>query len=181
MLNASYNGQLRIVQTRDNVVVLTEMNVGPRIIPLAVARHEPGADWNGRSVGHWEGETLVVETTSFHAGTEWRTPSHLYISPAAKVTERFTKVGPDELRYAYAVDDPATYTRVWRAEMPLRRSTQPMFEFACHEGNYSLSGILGGARQQEREAAAKSSPACHSRPRPCVLGAEKRRSSCPSA
>lgn len=155
ILNASYNGQLRIVQTRDNVVVLTEMNVGPRIIPLTNARHEPGADWNGRSVGHWEGATLVVETTDFHAGTEWRTPSHLYISPGGKVTERFTKLGPDEILYAYTVDDPATYSRPWRAEMPLRRSHEAMYEFACHEGNYSLSGILAGARQQEREAAEK--------------------------
>lgn len=155
MLNASYNGHLRIVQTSDNVVVLTEMNVGPRIIPLGDGRHEPGGAWSGHSVGHWDGGTLVVETTDFHAGTEWRTPSPLYISATAKVTERFTKIGPDEIRYAYSVDDPATFTQVWRGEMPLRRSRQPMFEFACHEGNYALSGILGGAREQEREAAAK--------------------------
>jgi hypothetical protein len=155
MQNASYNGQLRIVQTPGNVVVLTEMNVGPRIIALGDGRHEPGAAWSGRSVGRWEGATLVVETTDFHRGTEWRTPSPLYISAAGRVTERFTKVGPDEIRYAYSVDDPATFTQVWRGEMPLRRSRQPMFEFACHEGNYSLAGILGGAREQEREAAAK--------------------------
>jgi hypothetical protein len=158
MLNASYNGQLRIVQTPGAVVVLTEMNAGPRIIPLGDGRHEPGGAWNGHSVGHWEGATLVVETTGFHRGTEWRTPSPLYVSAAGKVTERFTKVGPDEIRYAYVVDDPATFTQVWRGETPLRRSRQPMFEFACHEGNYSLSGILGGARQQEREAARGRSP-----------------------
>jgi len=155
MLNGSYNGQLRIVQTPENVVVLTEMNVGPRIIPLGDDRHEPGAAWSGHSVGRWEGSTLVVETTGFHRGAEWRTPSPLYISAAGKVTERFTKMGPNEIRYAYAVDDPAIFSQVWRGEMPLRRSRQPMFEFACHEGNYSLSGILGGARQQEREAATK--------------------------
>jgi hypothetical protein len=105
-------------------------------------------------VGHWEGRTLVVETTDFHRGAEWRTPSSLYISVAGRVTERFTKVGPNEILYAYTVDDPATFTQIWRGEMPLRRSRQPMFEFACHEGNYSLSGILAGAREQDREAAA---------------------------
>lgn len=153
MLNASYNSHLRIVQTPDHVVVLTEMNVGPRIIPLGDGRHEPGAAWSGHSIGRWEGKTLVVETTGFHAGTEWRTPSRLFISTGAKVTERFTRTGPDDILYAYTVEDPATFSRPWRGEMPLHRSSEPMFEFACHEGNYSLPGILAGGRQQEAEAA----------------------------
>lgn len=155
MLNASYNSRLRIVQTPDHVVVLTEMNVGPRIIPLGDGRREPGAAWSGHSVGRWEGKTLVVETTGFHGGTQWRIPSPLFISTGAKVTERFTRTGPDDILYAYTVEDPATFTRPWRGEMPLRRSRDPMFEFACHEGNYSLPGILAGGRQQEAEAAGK--------------------------
>lgn len=154
MLNAGYNALLQIVQTRDHVVLVTEMNVGPRIIPLGDARAEPGGAWSGHSTGHWDGQTLVVETSGFHPGAGWRAPSRLFIGAAGKVTERFTKVGPDEILYAYTVEDPATFTRPWRGEMPLRRSRQPMFEFACHEGNYSLPGILAGGREQEREAGA---------------------------
>lgn len=152
MLNAGYNGLMRIVQTRDHVVVAVEMNVGPRIIPLSDRRSELGGAWSGHSVGRWEGDTLVVETTGFHPGAQWRAPSRLLISPAGKVVERFTRVGPDELRYAFTVDDPATFTQPWRGEMPLRRSPGPIYEFACHEGNYSLPGILGGGREEERAA-----------------------------
>lgn len=154
MLNAGYNALLQIAQTRDHVVLLTEMNVGPRIITLNDGRHEPGGAWNGHSTGRWDGDTLVIETTGFHPGATWRAPSRLLISPTGRVTERFTRVGPDEIRYAYAVDDPATFTQVWRGEMPLRRATHPMFEFACHEGNYSMAGVLAGGREQEREAKA---------------------------
>lgn len=150
LLNAGYGALLRIVQTKDYVVILTEMNVGPRIVPLTDARHDPGPAWSGHSQGHWEGDTLVVETTGFHPQAQWRAPSRLLISPAGKVTERFTRAGPDQIRYAYTVDDPATFTGPWRGEMPLNRTAGPMFEFACHEGNYSLRGILGGAREEAR-------------------------------
>jgi hypothetical protein len=155
MLNSSYNSHLRIVQTRDHVVVAPEMGAGPRIIPLDGRPLEPGPAWAGQSHGHWEGDVLVVETTGFHPGARWRGPGRLYTSSAARVTERFRRTGPDEILYSFEVDDPAVFTTMWRGEMPLRRSSKPMFEFACHEGNYSLPGILGGGREQERAAAKK--------------------------
>jgi hypothetical protein len=153
MLNAAYNNHLRIVQTHEAVVLVTEMNTGPRIVPLTVPTPEPGLAWSGRSTGRWDGDTLVVETTGFQPGAQWRAPGRLFISSSGKVTERFRRTGPDTILYRFEVDDPAVFTRTWRGEMPLRRATAPMFEFACHEGNYSLSGILGGARAEESTAA----------------------------
>ncbi len=164
MINAGYNNLIQVVQTRDHVVIVAEMHVGPRIVPLASQPREPGGDWNGRSVGRWQGDTLVVETDGFHPGAQWRAPSRLYLGPRARVVERFTRVGPDELRYAFAVEDPDTFTKPWRGEMPLRRSAGPRFEFACHEGNYSLAGILAGARRQEVDA--RASAGTPSAPRP---------------
>ena len=155
MMNTSYNNHLRIVQTRDHLVIVPEMNSGPRIIHLGAAARAPGPAWNGHSVGRWEKRTLVVETTGFHPQAQWRAPGRLYISSEAKVTERFTRTGPDEVRYQFEVHDPAIYSRPWRGEMPLRRTARPMFEFACHEGNYSLPGILAGGREAERAAAAR--------------------------
>jgi hypothetical protein len=98
MMNPGYNTQLQIVQTRDHIVIVPEMNVGPRIIPLDPAAREPGTSWNGHSVGRWEGPTLVVETTGFQPQAQWRAPLRLFISSTAKVTERFTLTGPDEVR-----------------------------------------------------------------------------------
>jgi hypothetical protein len=172
MLNASYGNLLRIVQTKDHVVLVTEMHVGPRIIPLAPDAQEPGPAWSGRSQGRWDGETLVVETTGFHPSAQHRAPSGLYISSAAKVTERFTRVGADEIRYGFTVEDPTVFAQTWRGEMPIIRSKGPMFEFACHEGNYSLPGILGGGREQDRAAAAgQATTAAPAREPPSAPGA----------
>jgi hypothetical protein len=154
MLNAGYNNHLQIVQTPEHVVIVTEMNHDARIIPLTAGPAAPGASWLGHSVGRWEGDTLVVETTGFQPGSAWRAPGPLYISPDARVTERFTRTSRDEIRYAFSVEDPSTYSRPWRAEMPLRRAPGPMYEFACHEGNYSMAGVLAGGREKEREALA---------------------------
>lgn len=155
MLNANYNNLLQIVQTRDHVVLVPEMNAGPRIIPLSPDARPPGLSWAGWPQGRWDGDTLVVETTGFDPGVLWRAPNRLYTSSAARVTERFRRTGPDEILYSFEVDDPAVFTRSWRGEMPLRRSAKPMFEFACHEGNYSMRSILAGGREQERAAAKK--------------------------
>jgi hypothetical protein len=158
MLNAGYNNNYQFVQTKDYLVVVVEMIHDARIIPLRAEPRPPAAEpvrpWMGRSVGRWEGDTLVVETADFKPVSPWRGSSPLYISPAARVTERFTRVSDDEIRYEFAVDDPAVYTQVWRGEMPLRRAKAQMYEFACHEGNYSLGLILAGGRQKDREAAA---------------------------
>lgn len=152
MLNAGYSNLMQIVQTGSHVVIVPEMNAGPRIIALSAAAREPGLSWSGRSAGRWDGDTLVVETTGFHPEAQWRAPSRLFVSSTGKVTERFRRTGPDDILYSFEVDDPATFTRPWRGEMSLRRAKGPMFEFACHEGNYSLSGILAGGREEDRAA-----------------------------
>lgn len=156
MINAGYGALLRIVQTKTHVVLLTEMGDGPRIIPLTPQPHAPGPAWSGYSQGHWEGDALVVETTSFHPSGQWRAPSRLLISTGGKVTERFRRVGPNQIEYSFTVNDPAVFTRAWRGEMPLNRTGERMFEFACHEGNYSLPGILAGGREDDRAASPRS-------------------------
>jgi len=152
--NTSYSNFYQVVQTPGYVVIAAEINHDVRIIPLNAATSPVGRSWSGVSVGHWEGDTLVVETSRFPEGSGWRAPSRLYLSPNAKVTERFTRTSPTEIHYEYAVEDPAVFTRVWRGEMPMTRTAARIYEFACHEGNYSLSGVLAGGRQKEREAAA---------------------------
>ncbi len=153
LLNGPYNNHYQIVQTADHVVIVTEMNHDVRIIPLNAARPAFEArSWSGVSVGRWEGDTLVVETRNFHAGSGWRPPMRVYLSPDARVTERFTRISASEIRYEFAVDDPAIFTRTWRGEMPIRRTAEPIYEFACHEGNYALGGVLAGGREKEREA-----------------------------
>jgi len=153
--NTSYSNLYQVVQTADYVVIVAEMNHDVRIIPLNAATSPFEArSWSGVSVGRWAGDTLVVETSRFREASGWRAPSRLYLSPNARVTERFTRTSPTEIRYEYAVEDPAVFTRVWRGEMPMTRTAARIYEFACHEGNYSLSGILAGGRQTEREASA---------------------------
>jgi len=165
MLNAAYNSNYQIVQTRDAVAIVVEMNHDARIIRLG-GRHPPASvrSWMGDSIGHWDGDTLVVETTNFRPEESQRgNPAigWLFISPDAKVTERFTRTAADVIRYAFTVEDPKIYAKPWRAEMVFGPAKGPMFEFACHEGNYSMRGVLGGARQAEaaaRDAAAKAAP-----------------------
>jgi hypothetical protein len=155
MINVLYNNQYQIVQTRDTVVILVEMNHDARIIRLN-GKHLPDQirPWLGDSTGHWEGDTLVVETVHFNPGESLRLNFNqsFYISTAGKVIERFTRVGPTEILYEFTVDDPQTYTKPWRAEMVMSASTGQVFEYACHEGNYALPGILAGARKDEAEA-----------------------------
>jgi hypothetical protein len=155
MLNVLYNNNYQIVQSKDAVAILVEMNHDARIVRLTDRKH-PQADirpWMGDSVGWWEGDTLVVETTNFNPGESLRPyfDNSIYLSPAARVTERFTRVSPTQILYRFAVDDPATYSQVWKAEMPLNATKGPVYEYACHEGNYALPGILAGARQAEKE------------------------------
>jgi hypothetical protein len=155
MLNVLYNNNYQIQQARDHVVIVVEMNHDARIIRLADKARPPKSvrNWLGDSVGWWEGDTLVVETTQFNPGEALRTyfDNSIYISPDAKVTERFTRVSKDQILYQFEVDDPKIYAQVWKAEMPLNASPAQVFEYACHEGNYALPGILGGARLAEKE------------------------------
>jgi hypothetical protein len=143
------SGSTLIVQTRNEVAILAEMNHDVRIVRLN-ARHQAAAarQWMGDSIGWWEGDTLVVETTNFHRQETNR--GQYLISPDARVTERFRRVSASELRYEFEVDDPATYTQVWRGQMPLLADKAGIYEYACHEGNYSMTNILEGARQAER-------------------------------
>ena len=155
MLGAPDANLIQILSVPGQVAILAEKYHDVRIVRLD-PRLKPGADppgWLGSSVGRWEGASLVVETAGFHAGAINRGQG-LVVSPATHVVERFTRAGADEIAYAFTVQDPDLWTRPWRGEMTLRRAKGRLFEYACHEGNYSLPGILAGARREEREARA---------------------------
>jgi hypothetical protein len=156
MFTGAYNANYRIVQTARDIAILMEGNDSVRIIRLG-AQHGPAAIrvFGGDSVGHWEGETLVVETVGFHPAESLKPPAPLYISADAKVTERFTRLSAGEILYQFTVDDPAIFTRAWRGETLLTATKGPIYEYACHEGNYALPGILAGARHLEHEAGEK--------------------------
>jgi hypothetical protein len=151
MTPAAYNQNVQLFQSPGYVVLLNEMIHNARVIPLDGRPHSAIRQWAGDSRGHWEGETLVVDTTNFlreTAFTNGRTTASLHL------IERFKRVDADTLSYEFTVEDPNTWTRSWTAEMPMSKSDQPMYEYACHEGNYGLTGILAGARA--REAAAEN-------------------------
>jgi hypothetical protein len=146
MNNGMYNNTYQIVQTPGAVMILTEMVHDVRVIRIG-GKHGPTEipRWGGDSVGWYEGDTLVVETINSHP------KQRSYISPAGKVTERYTRWSDDEIFYEFRVEDPVLYTQSWGGEMSLRVSHEPLYEYACHEGNHALPGILAGARQLERE------------------------------
>lgn len=151
MLPVLYNNHYQIVQSPGFVLILVEMNHDARIIRIGGKRlPKPIRPWLGDSIGHWEGDTLVVETTQFNPGQSFRGSLRhiIYMSPDTVVVERFTRVGPREILVEFSVDDPTTYTQVWRGEMPLLAAEGQIYEYACHEGNYSLPGILAGARAE---------------------------------
>ena len=155
MMGNADSNLFEITETPGNVVILTEKFHDARIIRLGanLAPDLRAPAWLGDSVGHWEGKTLMVETAGFRPGDTWR--SRLHLSPSSRVTERFTRAGPKSLYYQFTVEDPTLFTQVWRGEMMLDRAKGRIFEYACHEGNYSMSGILAGARHEETEAAAR--------------------------
>ena len=158
MLNAPYNANYRFVQTRDAIAIEAENNSELRIIRIG-ARHLPRQilQWTGDSLGHWEKDTLVVETTNLRADAPL-SQAPFFFSPGARVVERFTRVGPKALRYDFTVDDPVIFARAWRAEMSFAASEAPIYEFACHEGNYAMANVLAGARAGERAQATGASP-----------------------
>jgi hypothetical protein len=153
MLAGAYNNNYQIVQTPGYVMILVEMVHDVRVIPLDGRPHLPQnvRQWTGSYVGHWEGETLVVESTNFTDKTAFQGSSE-----NMRLIERFTRVADDTIRYQFTVDDPATWARPWSAEVPMKKTIGPLFEHACHEGNYSLPNILAGARAEEKRAAEKS-------------------------
>jgi hypothetical protein len=156
-------GMRRIVQTRDALVIHSEAGGETRVIRIGGKARPAGmATFIGDSVGRWEGDTLVVETTGFRADDQFRMfigGRPIMIRPGSKVVERFTRAGDGELNYQFTVEDPSIYAKPWLAEYSMAASTHPMFEFACHEGNYGLANILSGQREIERRAVkAKTKP-----------------------
>jgi hypothetical protein len=144
---------IQIVQTREEIAILSEKYHEVRVVRLRARRHADPAvtSWTGDGIGWWEGNTLVVETTNFSPASIARY-QRLRISPHAKVVERFTRTSPQELLYEVSVTDLELYTQAWRAELPFKASNARILEDACHEGNYSLAGVLAGARDEERRA-----------------------------
>ncbi len=157
MQNAPYAYGYRIVQTKDAVVIFSEINSDARVVRLGGRHDQPGGRvWNGDAVGHWEGETLVVDTVGFRPEEAYRPPVFL-IGPDAHVVERFTRTAKGEIRYRYTVEDPANYTTAWTGETAFRPLEDPIYEYACHEGNNSLAGLLEGARYVEKHPDASAS------------------------
>ena len=142
----AYNNNTKIVQSKDYVALWVEMGHEVRIIPLDRRPHLPAnvRTWNGDSVGHWEGDWLVVETTNFSEQATFRGTS-----PNMKLIERFKRLDADTLIYQFTIDDPATYVKPWTAEIPLTKSNG-IYEYACHEGNHGMAGALAGARAEEK-------------------------------
>jgi hypothetical protein len=152
MLPVMYNSYYQIVQSPGYVVILVEMVHDARIIRIR-ERHTPDdiRKWMGDSIGHWEGDTLVVETRNFRPEQSFRGSSE-----NAVVTERFTRVANDKIVYRFTVDDPATFTSSFTGELPFVTVDANIYEYACHEGNYALPGILSGAREAEKTQQAKA-------------------------
>jgi hypothetical protein len=150
MLNAPYNANYRLVQTRDQIAILAENNSELRVIRIGAA-HLPAAirPWTGDSVGHWDKDTLVVETTNLRADAPL-SQAPFFFTAGARVVERFSRVSPTALKYEFTVEDPVIFDRPWRAAMTFVATDAPLYEFACHEGNYGMTNVLAGARAVER-------------------------------
>ena len=151
-IGAGYNSYYQIFQTADYLVFYMEMNHDARIIPLD---DRPPLDtavrqWHGDSRGYWEGDTLLVETRNYSPKSRFRGASD-----NLRVVEKFTRTGPDTLEYAVTIDDPTIWTSSWTASIPLLRSDDAIYEYACHEGNYGMEGILAGHRAQEAREASR--------------------------
>lgn len=149
-----YNANYQIVQTKDYLVISMEQNREVRIVRLNGAPHLPETmrRWMGDSIGWWDGDSLVVETINFVPGDAFKPASPLLVSHTARVTERFTCLSAGEILYAYTVEDPETFSQTWRAEMILSATHHPIIEYACHEGNYSMTGMLAGGRAKETKS-----------------------------
>jgi hypothetical protein len=150
MVPGPYNNNYQIVQTRDRVAINVEMIHDVRIVPLDGRAHLSSNVrlWMGDSVGHWEGDTLVVDTTNFTDKTHFRgSDQNLH------VVERFTRTDADTIQYRFTIDDPTAFTKPWTGEIAMSKATGPIYEYACHEGNYSLATMLAGARAEEKAEA----------------------------
>jgi hypothetical protein len=148
-LSGPYNNNIEIVQTPDYVMLLIEMIHDVRIIPLDGRPHlqRDVHLWMGDPRGHWEGDTLVVESTNFTSKTHFRgSDENLHL------VERFSRAGPDTILYQFTVDDPTAFSKSWTGELPIQKSAGPLYEFACHEGNRAMEHMLSAARAAEKSA-----------------------------
>jgi len=154
-LGAGYNSYFQIFQARDHVAIGQELIHDVRLIPLDGRPHVDSSvrQWHGDPRGHWEGDTLVVETTNFSAKSRFQGLS----SENLRVVERYTRIGPKTIQWDVTVNDPSTWTKPWTATVLLRSTPDPIYEMACHEGNDGMVGALSGHRALENEAAKKSS------------------------
>ena len=151
MLPGPYNNAYQIVQNRDYVLILVEMIHDVRVIPLDGRPHLGGGvrQWMGDSRGHWEGNTLVIDTTGFSGKAPFRgSDQNLHL------VERFTRTDANTIQYEFTVNDPSGFTKPWTAQIPFSRAEGPIFEYACTEGNYAMTDMLGGARAQEQKGGA---------------------------
>jgi hypothetical protein len=150
MIPSVYNNNYQIVQGPGYVIIAVEMIHDARIIPLDGSPHlsKDVRLWLGDPRGHWEGNTLVVETTNFTDKTAFQGSSK-----DMRLVERFTRTAPDTIMYQFTVNDPSTFAKQWTAEIPMHQTAGPLIEYACHEGNYAMSGVLAGARADEKKAA----------------------------
>jgi hypothetical protein len=148
MLPGPYNNLYQIYQTPGHVMILSEMIHEVRVIPVDGRPHLPPdiRKWMGDSVGHWEGDTLVVDTTNFTDKTRFRGSSE-----NLHLIERFRRLDANTIDYKFTVDDPSAFTKPWTAELPFNAASGPIYEYACHEGNYALADILAGARAEEKK------------------------------
>jgi hypothetical protein len=157
MINSAYNNNIQFVQTKDSIAINQEAMHDVRIIHMDTRKHGAIPLWFGDSVGWYEGETLVVETVGFLPSQIDRRASttRLIMSPGAKVIERFTRISQTQIKYEFTVDDPTVFTQVWKGELPLTVTTDRMYEYACHEGNYGLTNMLAGGRYEDEHLAKK--------------------------
>jgi hypothetical protein len=163
LMPSGYNNNMQLFQTPDHVVVLTEMVHDARVIPLDGRAHLPGEvrQWNGDSRGHWNGDTLVVETTNF-TGKTGSFNNGLTVAVGTgetlHLTERFTRVDAETLLYEYTVEDSTSFSRPFTVAQPMRKNPEQLFEYACHEGNYGMTNMLTGARVVENAATGTAGP-----------------------
>jgi hypothetical protein len=160
-LPSAYNNHIQIVQSPGYVAIVQEMIHDVRIIPVDGRPHAAKEirQWLGDSVGHWEGTTLVVDTTNYRPDI---ISNSINCCPGAganlHVIERFRRVDANTIDYQYTVDDPTTYTRSWTVSIPMTATDEPVYEYACHEGNYGMKNLLSGARAMEKAAAEGKKP-----------------------
>jgi hypothetical protein len=150
MLPGAYNNNYQIVQGPGYVTILVEMIHDVRVIPTDGRPHLPSnvRQWLGDSRGHWEGDTLVVETTNFTNKTNFRGASE-----NMRLVERFTRSDANTINYEFTVNDPSSFTKPWTAQVPMKKTAESLLEYACHEGNYAMEGMLRGVRVEEQSAA----------------------------